>query len=377
MPINSMRPIVIDAREVRPAATGVGRSVRNLITALATTAPDQPFVLLCQSRKMLVALCDLPNVRPLEVPYSPQQHPQGDWWLNFRLPGVLRELNACLYHGPAFIVPLRRMPVPVVMTIHDLTVFESPQWYPSSFRFYLQFMIERGINRVAHVLTVSEAMRSDIMRRFKIDPNRISTAHNALDPAFARATAEDIEHLRSQLHLSNRYVVVVGTLEPRKNPLVLAEAIRLIPQEKRPQLVWIGGVGHASDSLYGAMVSRLGIDAVHWLTNVEDRDARTLLCGAQAAIAPSLSEGFDLSLLEALAAGVPLVASDIPVHREVAGDAALYARSDAAEEFSRQLIRVLEDQSARQALADAAGQRVAEFNWRKTAERVLEVYGRM
>jgi len=370
---DSARPIVIDAREVRPTATGVGRSTLCLLKALVTLAPDQPFILLIDTPQSASLFPTLPNLRLLTVPYAPQQHPRADWWLNLRLPPLLRRLNAQLYHGPAFLIPQRRLAVPAVLTVHDLSMFEPRRYYPPAFRAYLQGVIRRGVRVARHVVAVSEAVRQEIVQRFGLPCERVSVVHNAL----VREIADHPQARRDFLHqmrLPMQYVLAVGTLEPRKNPLVLAEALRLLPEWKRPLLVWAGRSGHHSGTLYRAMLKCLGSAGIRWVSGVGDGDLDHLMRGATALANPSLSEGFGMPLLEGMAARTPVVASDIAAHREVGAQAVLYAAAESPEDWAGRIESLLNDSVRRQVLVEAGQERLKQFGWPESARALLGAY---
>jgi glycosyltransferase involved in cell wall biosynthesis len=176
-----------------------------------------------------------------------------------------------------------------------------------------------------------------------------------------------------------RFVLHVGTLEPRKNlPLLLAawRRLRQAPAHgpETPPLVLAGGFGWRADALR-RQVARAAAEG--WLVHlgyVTPEELAALYGAAEAAVLPSLYEGFGLPLLEALAAGLPVVASDIPVHREVAGEAALYAPPGEPELFARQVAALLADPELRRRLAAAARRRSQLFSWERAAAAAARAF---
>lgn len=367
-----VRPIVIDMREVKPAATGVGRSVLQLIRATVDLSHQQSFVLLTHAPDSLHAFAQFPNVRVLQVPYAVQQHPAADFWLNVHLPRLLRRLNARLYHGPAFLIPQRRISTPTILTIHDLSMFEPRRYYPPQFRYYMRGIIRRGVSVGSRFVVVSQAVREELIRRFGAEPERVAVVHNAIEPH--EQPEADATAIRRLMRLPETYLISVGTLEPRKNPLVLAEALRLMPKWNRPLLVWVGGSGYRSASLHKAMIKMLGPSNLRWIHSIGDGDLRALVRAATLAVYPSLSEGFGIPLLEAMTEGTPILCSDIPAHREVASGAAAYASPEDPRDMASRIEELLKDTPKREALADAGNERVRDFSWRQSALRLLEVY---
>lgn len=371
---NRSRPIVIDAREIRPGATGVGRATCNLLSETVRMAPDQRFVLLTTDANALPAFTSFPNVELVSTPYAPHQHPSADLWLNMQLPALLKKIDARLYHGPAFLVPLRQIHIPKLLTVHDMSMFEKRRYYSRRFQLYMQWIVRRGIRTSDHVITVSESVRTELLSRFKIAEDRVSVVPNALAPDWTQPPQIDAASLVQHLRLDQPYVLAVGTLEPRKNPLILADAVRQVPEWKRPLLVWAGRGGYRGNLLHDEMLKTLGPRNFRWISSIEDHDLRCLMAGAFAVACPSLSEGFGITALEAMALRVPVICSDIPAHREVAGDAALYANPLDPTDFSDRIDEALNHRDKREQMQQFATERVQCFHWQISAKILLDIY---
>ena len=179
-----------------------------------------------------------------------------------------------------------------------------------------------------------------------------------VDPSWSAAAPPSAE-LRASLGLPTSYVVFVGNLEPRKDLRTLLAAHALVADA--PPLVLVGPPG------WGEQVDVSGCVTPGYL---EDDRLRSVVAGASVLVLPSRDEGFGLPVLEALAAGVPVVASDLPVLREVGGDAVSYAPVGDVEAFADQLKQVLSDPGDAQARRD----RAAAFTWQRCAALTREAY---
>ncbi|MCX7012243.1 MAG: glycosyltransferase family 1 protein [Candidatus Sumerlaeota bacterium] len=373
--------IAIDIRSIQPGNT-MSRWTADLARHVVEAAPERRFFLLALRGSTSLAtggadlrgLDALPNVEIVEAPFDMTSHPANEWFLNARLGPMLRRLGAGLYHGPAFHAPWRRIGVPTVVTIHDLTAFEDRSYYPARFRLFMQWAIRLAARNASRVIAVSEAVRQDILRRLSLPPERVVAIPNGVPSGVERPPSEEIEGFRRRMDLPERYILGVGTLSARKNPTGLARALEKIPARERPLLVWAGADGHRSAPLREEMARRLGAAGLRRITGINDADLALLMSGAAALAYPSFSEGFGLPVLEAMALGVPVVCSDIAPHREVAGDAALFADPRDPDALASRLLDVLHDDSLRRRLIDAGPLRAERFRWTDSARRVVGVY---
>jgi glycosyltransferase involved in cell wall biosynthesis len=369
--------IAIDTRSIRPEATGVGRSVRHLVEHLVEAAPRRRFVLFAAPGTRLGDLERAANVEVVSVPCETTDHPGNERLLNLALPRLLRRHGAGLFHGPAFHAPWRKVGVPVAVTVCDLSVFDPRKFQPLAFRLYLRWMIRFATRNADRIIAISETTARRLVERFDLPPERVVATPLAAEPGLARPAPKRVEAFRQHLRLPERYVLGIGTLEPRKNPVVLAEALARMPEASRPLLVWAGADGRRSQALQAEMTQRLGSDGIRRLSRIGDEDLALLRAGADVLAWPSWDEGFGLPILDAMSVGVPVVCSDIAVHREVAGEAALFADPADPAALAERLGEILEDPAVRRRLVDKGFERAKGFGWDKTSRRVLALYDEM
>lgn len=217
---------------------------------------------------------------------------------------------------------------------------------------YREMCFRRAIARADHLIVPSDAVRAALIDRFGVAGDRVTRIHPLFGP-----------HLEVGGHPlpKPRHLLHVGTLEPRKNLGLLLDAFELLDPGSRPPLVLAGRYGWRQETLVARLASLE--PSVRWLGEVDDGHLVELYRQAAVLIQPSLHEGFGLPVLEGLAAGVPVVVSDLPVHREVAGNCALYARVDDAAALSAAILEALswngEEGQARTAAARAQATRLA------------------
>ncbi len=234
------------------------------------------------------------------------------------------------------------------------------------------------MRRAEHILAISEQTARDLNRLLRIPRSRISVVHHGVDRSLFRQDA-DVDPVRKKFDLPERWFVSVGSDHYRKNQERLLDAWCTIHRDIPEGLVVVG------KSLYGSTldavrskVEKLGIGArFRWLESVEDADLPALYAGATAAIAPSLYEGFGMTLLEAMACGTPVAAATNGAYEEVGGDAAIYFDGLSVDEMAGTLTRLSSDAALRQRLVEAGLSRAQEMSWEQTARNTLAVYRRM
>lgn len=369
--------VLFDARTVRPGMTGVGRYSRNLLAALAACDDAPPLRALFLPEAIAMARGDssLAGVELIEAPVSHESHPAGDWWLRCGLPRLLRPGE--LYHGPAFTIPGGRQAFARVVSIHDLFVWTQPAGYPPRFRLWLRWAIRSACRHADAVVVGCAAVAEELRARGWIDPARIHVTPYAADATGAPWEAEDAARVFEGVDGPAAWrVVSVGTLDVRKDPVTARRAWLHVCPEPRVdrRWVWIGSPGPLGDPTPEAVVRRTAAAGFQAVGAWPNGRLRAALAAATAFVTTSRGEGFGLPIVQALEAGCPVVASDLPVHREVAGDAALYFPPGDAAALARALERVhgLPEESRR--LREAALRRAALFSWERTAHATLDVY---
>ncbi len=276
-------------------------------------------------------------------------------------------------HAPVNVAPLITG-VPRVVTVHDLAFHLFPEQYPGRKQRYLRAMTRLSVRRAARVIAVSEATRQDIIRLYGADPARVVTVPNGVGDEMRPLAEDDVARFRAEQGLDAPVLLFLGTLQPRKNLETLLRAYARTARETGWQLVVAGAAGWRHEPVF-ALARELGIaEAVRFVGFVPPEDLPLWYNAADAFVYPSLYEGFGLPLLEAMACGTPVVASETPALREVVGNAGLIVGPRDVPALSQALLQLARAPELRNELATRGLRRAAEFSWRRTAAETAAVY---
>jgi glycosyltransferase involved in cell wall biosynthesis len=277
--------------------------------------------------------------------------------------------------APNFVPPPTRAPRQVV-TVHDLAFRLMPETAPHAVPWWRR-AVERSIASAARVIVPSTATRNDLVRLYGIDAARVAVVPLAVDHRTYRPPSpEAVIEARARLGLPERYLLFLG-LDRRKNLPALLEAFERLPDAGRPALVlagarpWEPDGGDPTDAALARLRPDLRSSVVR-LGYVEDRRKAALLGGAAALVYPSRYEGFGLPVLEAMATGTPVVASNVSSLPELVDGAALLVDPNDATAIADAVQRIVEDDGLRSRLEAAGIDRAAEFTWEATARRTAE-----
>ena len=303
--------------------------------------------------------------------------PDGGWWLPLGPPmgQILRSVD--VFQVGEFHFPPRGS-TPWVAAVHDLTALTLPQHHLLLNRALHRRRI-RWIRRGAgQIISISHSTKADLLALPGMTGERIHVVPLARghDTSSGERAGAEVTDLRSRYGLGpSPYVLTVGTLEPRKNQEALVRAFQeLSPSFPNLKLVLAGGQGWGAEKLLQAVKESPARDRIELLGKVPSQDLPALYAGAEVFAFPSLYEGFGLPVLEAMAAGTPVLTSNTSSLPEVAGDAALLVDPHSLDSIRQGLERLLEDESLRKTLVQRGRDREQTFTWQRTAEETLSVY---
>lgn len=286
-----------------------------------------------------------------------------------RLPAALAAADVVHATNPAAVPPVGR-DQRLVVTVHDLAFERFPALFPRGWRWLYRAGLRAAAHRADAILVPSESTADDVIRGSSVDPTRVHVT--PLAPTLAPA-GEDGHAVLDRLGVPTPFVLSVGTLEPRKNLVRLVRAYRQVAPDVPHALVLAGPAGWHPVELE-AELGRGGPGTIVRTGPVRDADLAALYRSADAFAYVSLYEGFGLPVLEAMAAGTPVVASETSSIPEVAGDAALLVDPEDVGAIADALARVLGDHGLADDLRGRGLDRAAAYTWERTARATLDVY---
>ena len=332
--------IAIDARELYGKPTGVGRFLGELLAAWRTMpeAQEHDFVQL-----------------------TPEGAERGTLWEQLDLPGLARRSRADVLFSPGYTGPLRPR-VPMVVAIHDVSFAAHPEWFS-----WREGARRRTITRLAaraasRVITISEFSKREIVAHLGVDESKISVVYPGV-------SSFGVSSVGVGRPFTGRHTILfVGSIFNRRHvPELIAGAARLA---RRHAEIRVEVVGDNRTSPHIPLISRYGL---HVRSYVSDEDLRQLYAESGAFAFLSEYEGFGLTPLEALAAGLPVLLLDTPVAREIFGDAALYVKRADPALIEQALESLLFDTGERERILGAASALLRGYSWTECARRVLHV----
>lgn len=375
--------IAIDARPaVSARRTGVGHYTRELILTLPDVDRRTTYVAWHLPPRRVFRPWNRPrfprrpNLREVRTPIpNPWFQRTAVRWEMPRLEWLVR---FDVLFAPNFIPPPTRHRS-VVLTVHDLAFRRFPETAPQATRRWLR-LLDQSLRQAAEVIVPSEATRIDLLDLYPVDAARVTVVHHGVDAEAFRAPASDVDAIRRRFEIPGPYLLFLGGIEPRKNLPRLVRAFAALPQPINlvvagSSVPWNPEGRLTLDEAIGALPESARRRLI-FTGYVNHTDRSALLAGAEALALPSRYEGFGFPLLEAMAAGTPVVTSNVSSLPEVAGDAALYVDPTEEGSIAEGLRRILDDQDLRSRLRAAGSERVRLFTWEASARLTAEVLHR-
>ena len=288
-------------------------------------------------------------------------------WEQFVQPLVCNYERFDLLHAMAFVAPLLAA-LPTVVTIYDLTFQKLPQNFRAANRAYLGLFARLSCRRAARVIAISHSTKRDVVQAYGIEDNRVDVIYPGLRAGMQRVEPRAVADFREQRGLPARFILYLGTIEPRKNLSVLVAAYKKA-QLKDVKLVCAGGEGWMYSDVFRAVTELQLSRDVLFPGFVPDAELPLWYSAAEAFVYPSAYEGFGLPVLEALACGTPVITTTSGSLVEVAGRAALLCPPDDAPTLADAIARVISDAALREQLAAAGPIQAQRFCWPEAGKR--------
>jgi len=374
-------------RSVRADASGPGIYTYRLIRALARRLQgesDFDFLLFHNGRA--VGLDGLgPNFVPVRLWHAPGRRISELLFEQVLLPAALARARVDVFHSPVFFAPLVQS-CPQVITVHDMYYFRYADRLTLQRRLIYNSILTYNIRHAFCVITVSEFSKRDIAAMTGVSESKIQVIYNCVEPCYQprpKAAAQQATSKRLNIPAEQRLLLCPAGLSWRKNiPRLLAAFAILKHRHGLPhKLILTGKLEHSGNLEDNRQLKELatsqGIgNEVIFTGHVDENTLIDLYNAAELVIYPSLFEGFGLPVIEAMACGVPVVASNCSSVPEIGGDAYLAFDPNSIDDMVEKVLRGLGDAELRARLVERGLRRAAKFSWRAMADRILEVYRR-
>jgi len=348
-----------------PLRAGVPNYIHHLLDALLRTDMANAYTVFHKKSQKIFKKATGSNIQwqPLRCPTH-----HTLMWSQARLPLALAWRSFDVTHVPGHRVPWvtgGRL----IATIYDLVFLKFPETLRSLHRHRLVWYTRQAVHRASHLITISETTKRAVCEAYEINPARVDVVYPGVDHATFRP---DVARTKR----STPYVLAVGTLQPRKNHVMLIRAFKQLCARRRDpiELLIAGQRGWMWEPIEEEARKPPFADRVHLLGYVADEQLPSLYAGAELVAIPSFYEGFGLPLLEAMACGAPLIAANIPAFSEATADAALMLDPHDTEAWMEGMLELLGSNERHQQLREKGLARARQFSWERTARETLAIY---
>jgi glycosyltransferase involved in cell wall biosynthesis len=370
--------LVSFARSSRNA--GLSRYTYTLLSGLAALHGDQRYTAFVNPAEAPAVAADplgaAQDLHIVPASTSTSQPARRVMWEQFSLPSALKEIRADVLHSPVNVLPLR-LPCPSVVTVHDLAFVRYPQYFRPTRRMYQRVFTRRSARHATRVVAVSANTKQDLIDHFAVPAERIRVIYPAIADHFRPITdLAERAAFRARLDLPERYLLFLGTLEPRKNLPTLVEAYARLRtlQPDAPPLIIAGGKGWYYQTIF-ERVRALNLEgSITFAGYVLPEDQPLWYSCAELFMYPSVYEGFGFPVVEALACGVPTVTSNVSSLPEAGGPVAIQVTPTDPDALARALHDMLADPEARTRALVEGPRWAHQFSAARMAHAYADVY---
>ena len=370
--------IGFDAIRALRNTTGLGNYARGVLRGLHTMAP-QHALHLYSPKPPENQFRDLPAELDagLHLPEDSGTPLARATWRTFRLGRAVARDRIALYHGLTHEIPrdLPKTGIPSVVTFADLIYERHPGYFTRFDRWSYRWRYRWSARHATAIVAISDQTRKDLIERYRIEENRIAVVPPARDPAFSEVVSGAAKAAaQAKYDLPPEYLLSVGTLEPRKNQRILLQAIAALRESEALRLVLVGRDGGSLNELH-ALRQQLGLGhRVVIRTDVTAADLPAVMQNAAVFLYPSIAEGFGMPIVEALSAGVPVIAAAGGCLVEAGGPGSRYVAARDAGQWAAVIADLAPDSAALAQMRTTGLEYAREFDSARVAARLLGVY---
>ncbi len=361
--------IGFDAKRAFLNASGLGNYSRNTINALFHYSENNQYVLYTPEIKYVL----FENYKQFEV-HSPGNKLakifKSVWRSNSAK--LLKKHQIDIFHGLSNELPhgIHKTKVPAVVTIHDLIFMRFPEFYKTIDRKIYRSKVKYACSSARKIIAISEQTKEDLIRFFNVDPAKIEVVYQSVSPVFFELKTS--ENLRLKYDLAEKFILSVGTLEPRKNQLTILKALH--SKKIDTQIVFVGKSTSYIKRLHNFIHANNLSRQVKFLNNIPENDLANLYKMAHLSVYISHFEGFGLPVIESMASSCPVITSNVSCLPETAGGAAIMCAPNDFNELGIQIKTLLENENLRNDLILKGNERARLFHPESFAQKMISLY---
>ncbi len=365
--------IGFDAKRAFFNYSGLGTYSRNIILYLQKFHPDHSYHLYVPRKREGMGDRLEPN-QQIHFPSSWAGKKFSSFWRSYWLPGRLEADEVDLYHGLSNEIPfgIHKKKIKTVVTIHDLIFLRYPQWYPPiDRRIYLR-KSKYSCQAAGRIIAISEQTKQDIIDFYGTGADKIDVVYQGCDPIYYEEVSEaKRREIQIKYDLPGEYLLNVGTIEKRKNLLVLVQALHSRNIDK--PLVVVGRPTPYADEVK-SYIRQHRMEHIYFLENVPNEELPALYQMSILFIYPSQFEGFGIPILEALNSGVPVITSRGGCFAEAGGEYSMYAEPGNVDELGEAIVKVLNDSELQKRMIEKGYNHAQSFRENVIADNIMKVY---
>lgn len=365
--------IGFDAKRAFLNQAGLGNYSRNTLSSLQKYYPHHDYILYTPEVKSEI-FKEYPLFE-IAAPGNFFSRLFKAFWRHYAISKRLNDDKIELFHGLSNELPagIHRTNIPTVVTIHDLIFMRFPLWYKSFDRKIYLKKVKYACHTASKIIAISNHTRTDLINRLQIEPERIEVIYQSISERYYfHSIKEQIDEVLTKYNLPSKYILTVGTIEPRKNQLAVLKAINRLNLDI-PYVIIGKPTSYKSELIEFINMNRM-TDQIYFLHDVPDIDLPALYQQALCMIYLSHYEGFGLPVVEAMASGCPVIASSVSCLPEIGDDAALYCEPEDEQCLVEMLNKITSDEELRKSLSEKGKRRSQFFHPEERVNALMELY---
>lgn len=361
--------IGFDAKRYFRNFTGLGNYSRFVVNNLAKLYPENEYILFTEKEPTT----DKKQTEALGIKINIKKS-SSLIWRTFGITKDIKNSKSDIYHGLSNEVPYKvnETSAKSIVTIHDLIFLRYPQYYPVIDRIIYDIKAKYACKQANRIVAVSQRTKDDIVEYYKTDPDKIDVVYQGCFPIFKEPVSEkNLNEVKSKYNLPDKFILSIGSIEERKNILLIAKALKYVPDIK---FIAIGKKRKYAESVL-KYASENGLsDRIQMLENIPLNELPAFLKSATIFVYPSLYEGFGIPIIEALNIGVPIIAATGSCLEEAGGPNSIYVNPHNEIELVEAINKILNDSDLQKNMIEQGRRYVQRFSEEKCIASILEVY---